>query len=449
MHAITNTWTTVCFTANAGYHSFRSLAPLMAKIAAVALSALKWGLVVCMLAPIVAVPVLLLIPSKSNLSSSGNPPTPSLVDRTLQALFSVIFVEETKTPINIAPPLRLKNDVSNINSVQSTTRITVGCTNVGASCWLNASLNLMAGTTHFDDLLNFSFPPEQPGDSTEATKLRELVPFLKTAVNNLRTAIPVNGALARVILQKIGKARYVLDENMQVNMRIQHEPAEFFQQLLQDWYVYSQTTSNNCQPPLRPNILTKYEPIGNHGRSKATVCRSSEGIIDVGINPNLSHTHLNDADLVDQNACLDLDSIIRTTQEEIFELDGNDTTERAEFRRIDFFDKNNRRAIINVKRRAAANVRLGNPININPDCTVTLGGEPYRIQGSLIHHGDAHWGHWFYVEANKTDGKFYAHNDSDVYEVPSLNGSRSEGGIGALRRGNIFFVEKIAVPLEN
>jgi hypothetical protein len=66
------------------------------------------------------------------------------------------------------------------------------------------------------------------------------------------------------------------------------------------------------------------------------------------------------------------------------------------------------------------------------------------VRAALVHEGEQlNLGHWFYVAA-AADGKFYRHSDSNVREIEKGRfRSLQAAGIEELRKGTIFFLEKV------
>ncbi len=307
-------------------------------------------------------------------------------------------------------------------------RITVGCINVGhISCWLIASLNLMAATNHFDSLLNLDFPPEHEGEPEELKNLRQTVPYLKIAVNNLRTGKKTDALLINLLLRKIGNVAYVMGQNNRVDMNTHQDPAEFLDRLLSDWNSFA--LNYHTPPPVRPLILTKYIPI-NHHQIKGEIREVATEIVNANINE----------DYLDPKTAIHLNRAIKTTDILNFEISNGDF---LPFRKIDHLDRSNTRLIVSVKRNQSGKTVV-NPIEIDNDGNVTLRKQKYHVVGCFIHRGDQNFGHWFYIEANQ-NGKYYSHNDHIVSEITSKNSNSSLLGIESMKYGTIFFLEKIQV----
>ena len=440
MQAVSNQWSNVSSSLVAGVKNFPSQLPSIAKTAAVALGILKWSVLIVATAAVIIVPVALIFP---------NHPLIEL----LRKEFCSIFNEETldESNVNFTLTAGAFADSSsmpdvNVPLVPRPEKITVGCESTGNSCWLSSALNLIAGTTCFEGLLSATFAPEHADESKETRHLREFVAYLKLAVNNLRSGIPVDKPLVKALLNKIADADYIDLLERQPNpiegapatfirkpnnVFNQNDPVELLDSLLIQWHKYSQLPGVKFPAPERPNMKVDYKPIGDHGYTK-TVPGSSQSIIRPSITIEEGDT-----------SALNLDDLISEAPwEGTFQsLDGQaDEKIEAEFERSSYFDPNNKSAVIALKRLSADPFSgtpryIPNRVDISRKGTVSLGGATYKVTGAFVHHGGAGGGHWFYIEVNRKHNKCYSHNDDRV--------SADCVGLNALRSGTIFFVEKI------
>lgn len=312
--------------------------------------------------------------------------------------------------------------------------ITQGCQNLGATCWFNSSLNLMAGTTYFDALLNADFT--NAGDSEDAVTLRALVPVLKIAVNELRSGRPLNTDLARTCRQAIQETGYMrtTNEGGSNDATVQHDAADFIVALLGGWESISVKTPLLVAPPSLPHVTATFKPVGHTDpktdrTDRESILYAPLAPLQVQLRtPVFLHRALKPRD-IDENVS---DMGIRRTYCAKKHIDLNNTE----------------RLIVSVARTQYNGTRAGNLIEINFDGTVKLTGlkkaeSTYAVKAALIQSGGTNSGHWYYVEAN-ADGKFYEHNDTRVAEVPQgSNDSLREAGINKLRTGTIFFLEKV------
>lgn len=315
-------------------------------------------------------------------------------------------------------------------------RITEGCTNLGLSCWLNASINLMAGTSYFDPLLNSDF--SGLGGTKEENNLRELVPLLKIAVNELRLGRSLQADLAIVIRNSILFMEHVEGQS---------DPADFMQRILNDWDTISQSSKypNRFPAPPKAHIRYDYTPVG-HSMSKQPKPRT-EPIVDAQIAPN----HL--LKQLQNNTPIDLSFVLKERRFKKFE---SDSTTMQNYRQVQYVDIDaTDRLIVNLKRviwLPTGKVRASNPLQIDLDGTVTLSGgknlkQKYAVRASLVQTGAIDIGHWYYIEAHQ-NGKFFEHNDSRVFEIPMGNErSLRMAGLNRLREGTIFFLEKVHTPV--
>lgn len=276
--------------------------------------------------------------------------------------------------------------------------VLAGCINTGNSCWLNSALNLMACQTHFDPLLNATFPAEQPTDKEELKNLRSLVPLLKIAVNNLRTGTQVSRDLGYAILTEIAGGKYVRGKDQQtVDILNQHDVAEFLEALLSEWaslkdvsglesYVKPIMTNAN-DASVRPVL-----PVLISDKDATEVVMNSEGFEPEPSRPDI---------------IVNVQRNIATT--------------------------GSWKSLFSETTRSNATVPIRKEKNLY---LVKVNGQDYRVQGVMHHSGGVLSGHWVYLDV-LTSGDVVRHSDTHIQQLSSTD------SLKALREGTVFYLERL------
>ena len=306
------------------------------------------------------------------------------------------------------------------------THFTAGCVNLGTSCWLNASLNMIADTGYFDPLLNCD-------PSVLQSSLRELVPLLKIAVNDLRSNRSPDGDL----LFTIREATRPYTENPE----LQNDPIDLIRGLLSTWTEQSQ---ENPAVPRSPTfeVEARYKPIG-HNSEKPSI-KTQETLLEVTCVPDHLQNHF-------QNPSASIDLNLSIPASFISNLECDDHIYRSYRQSTGVNFANADRIVVGLRRyitENGTNKKVSNPLYMNASGTISLLDSKrvrhdYRVRSALVQVGGLHSGHWYYVAAT-ADEKFYKHNDASVHQIDKGRfRSLDAAAIDELRQGTIFFLEKV------
>lgn len=273
--------------------------------------------------------------------------------------------------------------------------ITGGCVNRGNSCWLNASLKLMAAQNHFDPLLNAKFSEPKSEDSESLKNLRQVVPFLKIAVNQLRSGGTVSQVQGDALLAGVAAAKYVTGkDNKEVDVTGQHDGAEFLESLLADWAKLAEGEIPGVEPYKKPI----FNQDANESRPIVTIIPQNKNEID------MSNPHF----LPDPSP----ETIMVNVQRPIAKDETFVGTERCD-------------ADLAIKK-------------YKNDYLITLNDKNYKIKGMMTQTGGVDAGHWTYLEI-RGSGKVYSHSDMEVKEISE------DQAVEQLKKGSILYLEKFSL----
>lgn len=275
--------------------------------------------------------------------------------------------------------------------------ITGGCVNQGNSCWLNASLKLMAAQNHFDPLLNAKFSEPKSEDSESLKNLRQVVPFLKIAVNQLRSGGTVSQVQGDALLAGVAAAKYVTGkDNKEVDVTGQHDGAEFLESLLADWAKLAEGEIPGVEPYKKPI----FDHDSNESRPLVTIIPKDNNI-------DMSDPHF----LPEQSP----DTIMVNVQRHIAKNAEDGTFVGTE--------------------RCDADLAI---TKYRSEYFIKLSGHDYKIKGMMTQAGGVDAGHWTYLEI-RGSRKVYSHSDMEVKEISE------DQVIERLKKGSILYLEKFSL----